>query len=105
VTGTVGFYRPRTPGSKAILRPLSSPSEGTFRSGAYGRHDTRNTEEVRKGVGTMTPGTVGDWMMLTVLLGGLATVSWLVYAWVLGGETEREAQAVDVRQEDLETAA
>jgi hypothetical protein len=53
----------------------------------------------------MTPGTVGDWMMLTVLLGGLATASWLVYAWVLGGETEREAQAVDVRQEDLETAA
>ena len=36
----------------------------------------------------MTPASIGDWMMLTVLLGGLATASWLVYAWVLCGESE-----------------
>ena len=53
----------------------------------------------------MTPGTVGDWMMLTALLGGLATASWLVYAWVLGDAAETEPQPVAVRQEDLETAA
>ena len=53
----------------------------------------------------MTPGTIGDWVMLTVLLGGLASASWLVYAWVLGDEPEGERQPMDVRQEDLETAA
>jgi hypothetical protein len=49
-------------------------------------------------------GTIGDWMMLTLLLGGLATASWLVYAWVLG-EPEREPEPVDVRQDVLRTAA
>jgi len=50
-------------------------------------------------------GTIADWLLLTVLLGGLAAASWLVYAWVLGDEPERELQLMEVRQEDLETAA
>jgi len=58
-----------------------------------------------KGVGTMVhAGTIADWVLLTVLLGGLATVSWVVYAWVLR-EPEPDTVPVDVRQEDLEPAA
>jgi hypothetical protein len=49
-------------------------------------------------------GTIADWVLLTVLLGGLATVSWVVYAWVLR-EPEPDPVQVDVRQEDLEPAA
>jgi hypothetical protein len=50
------------------------------------------------------PGTIADWMMLALLLGGLATASWLVYAWVLD-MPDRESEPIDVRQEDLTTAA
>ncbi len=49
-------------------------------------------------------GTIADWLLLTVLLGGLAAASWLVYAWVLR-ESEPEPAPVEVRQEDLRTAA
>jgi hypothetical protein len=49
-------------------------------------------------------GTIADWLLLTVLLGGLAAVSWLVYAWVLR-EPEPETAPTEVRQEDLRTAA
>jgi hypothetical protein len=54
-------------------------------------------------------GTIADWVLITVLLGGLATACWLIYAWVLGDEPamERvlEPGPVDARQEDLRTAA
>ena len=51
-------------------------------------------------------GTIADWLLLTVLLGGLATASWLVYAWVLREpESEPEPAPLEVRQEDLRTAA
>jgi len=56
-------------------------------------------------------GTIADWLLITVLLGGLAAASWLIYAWVLGDEPAAERVAVpepdpvDVRQEDLRTAA
>jgi hypothetical protein len=48
------------------------------------------------------PGTMADWTMLALLLGGLASASWLLYAWVL---LEPEPEPVGVRQEDLTTAA
>ena len=54
-------------------------------------------------------GTIADWLLITVLLGGLATTSWLIYAWVLGDEpaAERvpERGPAGLRQEDLRTAA
>jgi hypothetical protein len=53
----------------------------------------------------MQSGTIADWLLLTVLLGGLAATSWLVYAWVLGDEPEREPQPMDVRQEEVRIAA
>ena len=56
-------------------------------------------------MGTMVhPGTIGDWMMWTVLVGGLATASWLVYAWVLG-EPEHALERIDVSQDGLVPAA
>ena len=58
-----------------------------------------------KGVGTMVhAGTIADWILVTGLFGGLATASWLIYAWVLR-EPEPEPVPVGARQEDLETAA
>ena len=53
----------------------------------------------------MTPGTIADWMVFTLLLGGIAAVSWLLYAWVMRAEAEPELQRVDVPQDDLTTAA
>jgi hypothetical protein len=47
-------------------------------------------------------GTIADWLLLTVLLGGLAAASWAVYAWVL---REPEPEPVEARQKDLRTAA
>jgi hypothetical protein len=49
-------------------------------------------------------GTIADWLLLTVLLGGLAVGSWVVYRWVLR-EPEPEPVREQLRQEDLETAA
>jgi hypothetical protein len=49
-------------------------------------------------------GTIADWMMLTVLLGGLATASWLVYGWVLGAP-EGDPEPAGSRQQDLRRAA
>ena len=43
----------------------------------------------------MLPGTVADWLMLTVLMGGLSTASWLAYAWVLGAPDRDDEQSSD----------
>jgi hypothetical protein len=51
------------------------------------------------------PGTIADWLLLTVLLAGLATPSWLIYTWVLGEDSVPEREPVHARQEDLRTAA
>jgi hypothetical protein len=47
-------------------------------------------------------GTIGDWLLLTVLLGGLAAASWFVYTW---GVAQPEPSPVEVRPEDLRRAA
>jgi hypothetical protein len=76
----------------------------TFSKPEYGHPDTER-ETATKGVGTMVQaGTIADWLLLTVLLGGLAAASCLVYAWVLR-EPEPEAAPIEIRQEDLRTAA
>src|SRR5262245_8485745 len=110
MTGTVGFY-PAPPCAPAaiplhrILTGISAASVRTFSCPEYGRsHTAGNT--ATKGDGDMVhAGAIADWLLLTVLLGGLATASWLIYAWVLRDEPPLERVPDDVRQEDLRTAA
>ena len=50
------------------------------------------------------PGSLADWLLLTVLMGGLSAASWLVYGWVLG-RPEDEPDAPVERPEEVRRAA
>src|SRR5262245_13453044 len=95
VTGTVGFYpaRPCAPVSPGIAESLPGSQQPLSGPSASPNTVTRTLQGTRprREIGTMVhAGTIADWLLITVLLGGLAAASWLIYAWVLGDEPAAE---------------